>query len=80
MGLCPQGRGRELIDSAEWIPNKNGKMAVAENSTFAIKYMNQGKLKLHLTICTLESRLTATPLMRSPCYYGHFPKPKEKRY
>ena len=26
MGLCPQGRGGELIDSAEWISNKNGKM------------------------------------------------------
>lgn len=24
MGLCPQGRGGELIDSAEWINNKNG--------------------------------------------------------
>ncbi|XP_078350176.1 sterol carrier protein 2-like isoform X1 [Oculina patagonica] len=24
MGLCPQGRGGELIDSAEWISNKNG--------------------------------------------------------
>ena len=26
MGLCPQGRGGELIDSAEWITNKNGKL------------------------------------------------------
>ena len=24
MGLCPPGRGGELIDSAEWIPNKKG--------------------------------------------------------
>ncbi|XP_020613629.1 non-specific lipid-transfer protein-like [Orbicella faveolata] len=24
MGLCPQGRGGELIDSAEWITNTNG--------------------------------------------------------
>lgn len=26
MGLCPQGRGGELIDSAQWISNKNGKI------------------------------------------------------
>lgn len=25
MGLCPVGRGGELIDSAEWIRNENGK-------------------------------------------------------
>ena len=24
MGLCPPGRGGELIDSVEWIPNKKG--------------------------------------------------------
>lgn len=24
MELCPQGKGGELIDSAEWITNKNG--------------------------------------------------------
>ena len=26
MGLCRQGKGGELIDSAEWITNKNGKI------------------------------------------------------
>ena len=28
MGLCPVGRGGELIDSAEWIRNENGKACI----------------------------------------------------
>ena len=26
LGLCPEGEGGSLIDTAEWIPNKNGQL------------------------------------------------------
>ena len=39
MGLCPEGQGGKLIDSAEWVSNKEGNndLLVSKNGIFCLK-------------------------------------------
>ena len=81
--MCPEGKGGDLIDSAEWIPNKSGEWGkwgkggmcggygCAHVCTVESKYVWQNThLAVHLFFCfaTQNSIIIFTTVMGNGCF------------